>query len=72
MRREDRDGRKVTYKDIFAQLYQVEQCDWRWTLDVVDEADDEADDDDGDGDNNDDDNGIGDPILFLPPSFSPD
>ena len=66
MRREDRDGRKVTHKDIFAQLYQVEQCDWKWTLDVVDDVDD-----DGDGDN-DDDGGIGDPILFLPPSFSPD
>ena len=48
MRREDRDGRKVTPKDRSAQLYQVEQCDWRWTLDVVDEADDEADDDDVD------------------------
>ena len=66
MRREDRDGRKVTHKDISAQLYQVEQCDWKWTLDVVDDVDD-----DGDGDN-DDDGGIGDPILFLPPSFSPD
>ena len=66
MRREDRDGRKVTPKDRSAQLYQVEQCDWKWTLDVVDDVDD-----DGDGDN-DDDGGIGDPILFLPPSFSPD
>ena len=71
MRREDRDGRKVTPKDRSAQLYQVEQCDWRWTLDVVDEADDDDGDGDGDGDN-DDDGGIGDPILFLPPSFSPD
>ena len=66
MRREDRDGRKVTPKDRSAQLYQVEQCDWKWTLDVVDDVDD-----DGDGDD-DDDGGIGDPILFLPPSFSPD
>ena len=38
---------------------------------VVDEADDDDDDDHGD-DNDDDSDGLGGPILFLPPSFSPD